>query len=174
MTKSPTNQVSDVRSRIRTPALRSLFDYWDGKRGDQRFLLRSQLEPREIASLLPLVFILKVQQEPRRYLIQLMGTEIVAQVGGDYTGRYLDELDLGEIKEKVLAGYDHVVDRVEPHLEFAEFTQRRRGKMQVERLALPMSTDGEKIDLILGSVIHVPLNALGRPKAAKKKARWHL
>jgi hypothetical protein len=161
----------DVRSRIRTPALRSLFDYWNKKRGEQRFILRSQLEPSEIAPLLPLLFILEVQQKPRRYLIQLMGTEIVTRFGGDYTGRYMDELDLGAIKKQVLAGYDHVVDHVEPHLEFAEFTQRGRGRIQVERLALPMSTDGLTVDLILGSVIHVPLDALGLPKTIRK-APW--
>lgn len=171
MTKSSSNQTADVRSRIRTPALRSLFDYWNKKRGEQRFILRSQLEPGEIAPLLPLVFILEVQREPRRYLIRLMGTEIVTRFGGDYTGRYMDELDLGAIKEQVLAGYDHVVDRVEPHLEFAEFTQQGRGTIQAERLALPMSTDGQTIDLILGSVIHVPLGALGLPKAIRK-APW--
>lgn len=171
MTKSPSNQTADVRSRIRTPALRSLFDYWNKKRGEQRFILRSQLEPGEITPLLPLVFILEVQREPRRYLIRLMGTEIATRIGGDYTGRYMDELDLGAIKKQVLAGYDHVVDHVEPHLEFAEFTQQGRGRMQVERLALPMSTDGQTIDLILGSVIHVPLGALGLPKAIRK-APW--
>lgn len=173
MAKTPSNETSDVRSRIRTPALRSLFEYWNEKQGEQRFMLRSQLDPRDIASLLPLVFILKVQQEPRRYLIQLMGTEIVTRFGGDYTGRYMDELDLGEIKEQVLAGYDHVVDRVEPHLEFAEFTQRGRGRMQAERLALPLSSDGESVDLVLGAVIHVPLNASGRPKAIRRPP-WRL
>jgi hypothetical protein len=171
MTKSSSNQTADVRSRIRTPALRSLFDYWNKKRGEQRFMLRSQLEPGEITPLLPLVFILEVQREPRRYLIRLMGTEIATRFGGDYTGRYMDELDLGTIKKQVLAGYDHVVDHVEPHLEFAEFTQRGRGRMQVERLALPMSTDGLTVDLILGSVIHVPLSALGLPKTIRK-APW--
>lgn len=171
MTKSPNNQTSDMRSRIRTPALLSLFDYWNEKRGEQPFMLRSQLEPSEIVSLLPLVFILEVEQEPRRYLIRLMGTEIVTRFGGNHTARYIDELDLGEIKNQVLAGYDHVVDRAEPHLEFAEFTQRGRGRMQVERLALPMSTDGLTVDCILGSVIHVPLDALGLPKKIKK-APW--
>lgn len=61
MIKSLNNQTGDVRSRILTPALRSIFDYWNKKRGEQRFILRSQLEPSDIISLLPLVFILKVK-----------------------------------------------------------------------------------------------------------------
>lgn len=171
MTKPPSDQTADMHSRIRTPALRSLFDYWNEKRGEQRFILRSQLEPHEITPLLPLVFILEVQRAPRRYLIRLMGTEIATRLGADYTGQYMDELDLGENKKQVLAGYDHVVDYVEPHLNFSEFMQSGRGRMQVERLALPMSTDGLTIDLIFGSVIHEPLDALGVPKAIRK-APW--
>ena len=171
MIKAPADQSADVRSRIRAPALLSLFDYWNKKRGGRRFILRSELEPGEIAPLLPLVFILEVQQKPRRYLIRLMGTEIATRLGGDSTGRYVDELDFGSTKKQVLAGYDHVVDNAEPHLSFSAFTQGGRRKLQVERLALPMSTDGLAIDLILGSVIHVPLGALGIPKAIKK-APW--
>lgn len=171
MTKPPADQTADVRSRIRTPALRSLFDYWNKKRGKQRFILRSELEPGEITPLLPLVFILEVQREPRRYLIRLMGTEIATRLGGDYTGQYMDELDFGAAKKQVLVGYDHVVDYAEPHLSFSEFTKSGRGRIQAERLALPMSTDGLTIDLILGSVIHVPLGALGVPKAIRK-APW--
>ena len=171
MTRTPADHTAEVRSRIRTPALRSLFDYWNEKRGGQRFILRSQLKPGEITPLLPLVFILEVQQKPRRYLIRLMGTEITTRLGGDFTGRYVDELDFGAAKQQVLAGYDHVVDCAEPHLNVSEFTQSGRTRIQAERLALPMSTDGLTVDLILGSVIHVPLGALGIPKAIRK-APW--
>lgn len=171
MAKLPADQTADVRSRIRSPALCSLFDYWNKKRGEERFILRSQLEPGEIAPLLPLIFILDVEQEPRRYRIRLMGTEIATRLGGDYTGQYVDELDFGAIKNQVLAGYDHVVDHAEPYLNFSEFTPSGRSRIQAERLALPMSTDGQTIDLILGSVIHVPLGALGVPKAIRK-APW--
>ena len=155
----------------RTAELSSLFDYWNAKRGERRFILRSQLDPREITALLPLVFILDVQHEPRRYLIRLMGTQIARRFGGDYTGHYLDELDFGTAKEQVIADYGHVVDKVEPHLAFAEYRQPGRGRIQAERLALPMSTDGLKIDCILGSVIHVPLGARDIPEAYRK-APW--
>ncbi len=161
----------DVHVSPRTVELRSLFDYWNAKRGERRFILRSQLDPREIAALLPLVFILDVEQEPRRFLIRLMGTGIARRFGGDYTGRYLDELDFGAAKEQVIADYGHVVDRAEPHLAFVAFTQPGRGRIQAERLALPMSTDGLKIDCILGSVIHVPLGARDNPEAYRK-APW--
>ena len=78
-----------------------------------------------------------------------------------------------EIKKQELAGYDRVVDRVEPRLDFAEFTRRDHGRIQAERLTLPMSTDVNTVDLILGSAIHVPLSALGAHKDIRK-APWRL
>lgn len=160
-----------LRSQLHSPELRSLFDYWDEKRGGQPFMLRSQLQPAEITALLPLVFILGVEQAPRRYLIRLMGTEIAARFGGDHTGRYMDELDFGAIKNQVLAGYDRVVDQAEPDWAFTEFDKHGRGLVQAERLALPMSADGSTVDQILGSVVHVPLDAPDLPERYKN-APW--
>ena len=151
--------------RPKTPQLGSLLGYWNRKRGHRLFILRSELEPREIVSLLPIIFMLDVQNDPRRYRIRLMGTEVVQRFGGEYTGRYMDELDFGEAKAQVLADYGRVADSVEPHLVFSEYTQQGRGRIQVERLALPMSTDGRHIDRVLGAVIHVPFCATDIPLA---------
>jgi len=142
--------------RPKTPQLRSLLDYWNRKRGRRLFIRRSELEPREIVSLLPLIFMLDVQNDPRRYRIRLMGTEVVQRFGGEYTGRYLDELDFGATKAQVLVDYGRVADSVEPQLAFSEYAQQGRGRIQVERLALPMSTDGRHVDRVLGAAIHVP------------------
>ena len=160
-----------LRSQLRSPKLLSLFDYWSEKRGGQPFILRSQLQPAEITALLPLIFILDVEQAPPRYRIRLMGTQIAARFGGDHTGRYMDELDFGAIKTQVLAGYDRVVDRAEPDWAFAEFTQQGRGLVQAERLALPMSAGGSTVDQILGVVVHVPLEERGIPGRYKNALR---
>lgn len=151
--------------RPKTPQLRSLLGYWNRKRDRRLFILQSELEPREIVSLLPLICILDVENDPRRYRVRLMGTEIVQRFGCECTGRYLDELDFGEAKAQVLADYDRVVHSVEPRLAFLEYTQQGRGRIQAERLALPMSTDGRHIDRVLGAVIHVPFCATDIPLA---------
>lgn len=161
----------DFDLRPKTPQLRSLLDYWNRKRGRRLFILWSELEPLEIAPLLPLIFILDVENDPRRYRIRLMGTEIVQRFGGEYTGRYLDDLDFGAAKAQVLADYDRVADGVEPHLAFSEYAQQGRGRIQAERLALPMSTDGRHADRVLGSAIHVPISAPDIP-LAYKTAPW--
>ena len=142
--------------RPRTPQLRALLDYWNGRRGELPFMLCRDLHPREIVELLPLVFVLDVEDRPRRYRIRLMGTGIVKRFGGEFTGRYMDELDFGAARARVLAEYDRVADRVAPHLAFSDYDQAGGRHFQAERLALPMSSDGARADRLLGAVVHVP------------------
>lgn len=143
------------------PPLRALLDYWNRKRAGRPFILWPALNPREIQPLLPLVFILDIEDRPRRYRIRLMGTGVVGRFGGEFTGRYMDELDFGPAKAQVLADYDFVADRVAPHHAFSEYLQQRGCRMRVERLALPMSTDGRAVDRILGAVLHTPCGVPG-------------
>lgn len=142
----------------RTPQLRALLDYWNTRRSERPFIPWSALHPRDILPLLPLVFILDIEDRPRRYRIRLMGTGIVNRFGGEFTGRYMDELDFGAAKARVLADYDLVADRVAPHLAVSDYVQKKSGlRIQAERLALPMSSDGHRADRILGAVMHTPL-----------------
>lgn len=150
----PDNRQPDCYPR--TPQLRALLDYWNAARGERPFLLWPALHPHEIVELLPLVFVLDVEARPRRYRIRLMGTEIVKRFGGEFTGRYMDELDFGTAQAQVLADYDLVADRVAPHLAFSDYHQADGRHIRAERLALPMSTDGRRADRILGAVVHVP------------------
>jgi hypothetical protein len=144
--------------RPRTPQLGALLDYWNNGRGDQPFILWRDLHPRDILPLLPLVFILDVEARPRRYRIRLMGTEIVKRFGGEFTNCYMDQLDFGTAKAQVLADYDLVADRATPHLALSDYFQKESGlRLQAERLALPMSSDGRQADRILGAVMHIPL-----------------
>lgn len=54
---------------------------------------RSEISPRRIgAAALPLVLIMDVEGSPPRFLIRLVGTELVRVSGRDNTGRYFDEL----------------------------------------------------------------------------------
>lgn len=140
----------------RAPQMRALLDYWNRKRAGRPFILWSDLRPSEILPLLPVIFVLDIENRPRRYRIRLMGSGIVKRFGGEFTGRYMDELDFGSATAQVLADYDQVADRVTPHHAFSEYTRQGGGRMEAERLALPMSTDGRAVDRILGAVLHTP------------------
>ena len=71
--------------------LRRLLAYWLGKRGPRRAPARADIDPLEIASLLPHVMLIDVEHAPLRFRYSLVGTEVVRNLGADMTGRYLDE-----------------------------------------------------------------------------------
>lgn len=68
--------------------------YWQGMRQGDRLPSRSDLEPADIKHLLPHVLLVDLEPTPFRVRYRVCGTR-VAEMCGDVTGRYLDELDGG-------------------------------------------------------------------------------
>jgi hypothetical protein len=68
--------------------------YWQGMRQGDRLPSRSDIEPADIKHLLPHLLLVDLESEPFRVRYRLCGTR-VAEMCGDVTGRYLDELDGG-------------------------------------------------------------------------------
>lgn len=71
--------------------LRFLADYWLAKKAGRALPERSDFELSDLKALLPYLLVTEIQPEPFRVYYRLTGTRIV-DMGGDLTGRYLDEL----------------------------------------------------------------------------------
>lgn len=147
-------------AHISSTALKQLYRYWSDKRVDRTLPSRGDIDPGELKGLLPNVTLIDVELSPRRYLVRLAGTQVVAGYGEEQTGRYLHELDFGDIGDQTLAMMDDIVEFHRPSYASGEF-QKRNGKcIRFERLAMPLSSDGAVVDKILGGVVFVPLRAL--------------
>lgn len=136
---------------IRTAKLRRLYDYWAAKRGDRRMPSRRDLDPAEIPDLLPCLILMEVQEEGR-LRIRLSGTRIVDLYGADYTRRFLDELDLGDQRQSVLADYARCCDSAEAQVDERHFHSLRGVHYQMERLILPLSDDGVTVNKLLAGL----------------------
>ena len=99
------------------------------------------------------VFLLDVEEEPRRYRVRLMGTALDHWYGRDLTGCHVDE-----IMDQVLAALDELVMTWEPWLVSGEYVKKSDRAIVYELLALPMSSGGATVNMILGGVAQVPLN----------------
>ncbi len=142
---------------IEADALKHLYQYWDDKRGSRAMPSRADLDPIDIPSLLPYIILIDVEQEPRRYRIRLYGTHVVERFGKDLTGQYLDEADLGTLRDKVLTSCDEVVDNGEPNVARRMGTLADGRDIKVERLILPLSNDGRTVSMIFGGIVFEPL-----------------
>ncbi len=139
--------------RIQADVLKRIYRYWDEKRGGRRAPARADIDPIELGSALANIFLLDVEEAPRRYRVRLMGEAFVEEYGETVAGKYLDEVDLGDEKAAILAAYDALVENCEPLYVTSEFVKADGRRLHFERLALPLSSDGETVDKILGGMV---------------------
>ena len=78
--------------RTKSVMVRTLYDWWSANAGSAGIPDRSAFDPIEHRLLMPNVMITEVETEPFRLRYRLVGTRVVANLGTDFTGRYLDEL----------------------------------------------------------------------------------
>lgn len=136
-------------SKIPEPQLRDLYDYWNGKRAGRRWPSRDDIEPQEIAGLLPYVMLVDVLEDGRYFRFRLIGADVA--IGVDPTGKLQHE----EVPEGIYR--DHITalfrrGATGPGALYSRSTYdytRIQGPRGVSRLFMPLASDGETIDMMM-------------------------
>jgi hypothetical protein len=135
------------------PSAKSLYDvyaYWLAKKGAAIAPPRAALTPEEMVQWLPWLALLDVIGEPPRFRVRLFGTGLVNAYGEEITGKWMDECDLNWVTDLLLAQMTKVVRERQPNVLRARWTKvSDRRYLDYERIALPLSADGETINMIL-------------------------
>ncbi|NNG04651.1 MAG: PAS domain-containing protein [Inquilinus sp.] len=158
-------------SQLIEPVLSRLFAYWDGKRGDGKFPRRAAIDPVEIPSLLPHLFLIDVQRDPFDLVFRLAGTAVAANNGGDITGLRLLELANSAAPDL----YRQAVRAVRlgrPILVCGPARNRAGAFRSVDHLMLPLATDGDRVGMLIGAAIYRPFALGERQQADAKPLRW--
>lgn len=111
---------------------------------------RQHIDPIDFPELLPNIRLIEVVGSPPRFKVRLTGERISDHFGKSYTGQFLDEaFDQFEARASFRAFIATVESRrpywnlgvcdLNPEKDFVPF----------ERLALPLATDGETVDMLL-------------------------
>ena len=148
LSQPPPNHPS-FRRRIAHPQLQTLYDLWLARRADFIAMPRSALDPTEIPSLLPYLILADVGDAGRTIRYRLVGTEIVAAHGFDYTGRTIEQLTTGPTVEFTRQLYGLVVTRAAPVYSEGRFRWAGREYRWTKRLHLPLTRGGTEIDMVL-------------------------
>ena len=131
------------------PDLDALHAYWTGKCGNRAMPRRVDIDPSEIPSLLPHLFIAEIQH-PLRFRFRLVGTRIYERWNQDWTGKWLDELDFDGEKTKVMDEFATVAQTGTPRLDVEEFVNEHGRYLHYRRLLLPLSDDGHTPSMLIG------------------------
>jgi PAS domain len=152
----------DIRTLVEHETTLAIYDYWLNLCGDRSLPNRAAIKPAQIASHLPHILLLDIEDQPLRFRYRLAGTAIREARKGldilDQTGRYADEID-------------HNYSDNDPIMEFKDcYTQRQpiliRGTFDdsmlvfgyYERLTLPLSVDQDRPQMLLVSFVQTRMS----------------
>jgi hypothetical protein len=113
---------------------------------------RKDIEPLEIAGLMPQVFIVDAASEGE-LTYRLFGTSLVALFGREMTGRPMAEGLPPQAAEDARARYRTVMRERRPLYHQAQLREPRNNYTEVERLILPLSPNDIRVDMMIGMVV---------------------
>lgn len=141
--------------KIQSPNVRHIYSVWKSKCKAGALPSRSDVDPVEFGKALPNVFLVKIQPTEPKLLLHLMGTTFEEQYGESVTGKFIEDLDFGDDKNRILEAYDRIIETKEPVYIWSEYEKSDGRVMHFERIALPLSDDGETVTGVLGGIVAV-------------------
>ncbi len=110
---------------------------------------RADFDPLEMPRLLSSIILVDVENDGAKFRIRLVGTKIVDMFGSDYTGKYLDDIDFGDVRSKVLNEYRLPVSEKRPVFSDHDFRKLNDYRHTIERAIFPLSDDGKTVNKLI-------------------------
>jgi len=130
-------------------SVQAVYGYWLAKRGGRAMPARADIEPAEITKLLPMMVLVDVTADERRFVYRLVGTQEVAERGNDPTGKSVVEAFFGGSLEETLSCYEYVVRNRAPFC-YRDPYAASDGQIQHDDIIyLPLSGDGASVNMVL-------------------------
>jgi hypothetical protein len=150
-----TNNTASVAAFIdgpRNPDLRALYEYWDKARNGRAMPQRSDIDPTQIPKLLPHLFMYDVVSGGG-YKIRLIGEELRHFMGSKAVGQPAGSTMTPRGAEMIVKILDAVVaERVPKFRAGKAYWQADRTYRDFEGCFLPLSADGDTVNIVLGGV----------------------
>ncbi|GHD47291.1 hypothetical protein GCM10017083_17500 [Thalassobaculum fulvum] len=142
---------------------RWLFGYWRDRHRDGRLPARSGIDPIDFPHLLGRIYLVEVVRRDGRlrFRFRLWGSRIRGIFGHDHTGCWLEDI----AAPGTLADIEHAlrsctVER-RPHFWRRPMMIESNEYAATRRLVLPLASDGETVDMLIGLIIEERLEPLG-------------
>lgn len=160
--------------------LAELWRHWLEARSVRMMPARRDIDAARIPSLLAHLFVYDYHPDPDRFYCRLAGEDIFAAAGIRGARKFLDELFVPPMLERVRDRYRRVIGR--PGSD-RPMILHSRGLLRVasgyripgERLVLPLANDGETADGLVGATIYrrnealSPMHAMSAPLATEAR-----
>jgi hypothetical protein len=138
-----------------TPVAQQLLAYWRSKLRGRKAPRREDILPEELGGLLPWVILVEVVGAPPKLRVRLAGTGVVREYGVEMTGKFLDDLDMGGMRNRSLEDHWRAVRECCPVWGSFDFQKQDGRWVSYERITLPLSADGKSVNMLLcGARMH--------------------
>jgi hypothetical protein len=144
----------DFLSRCR-PSTAAFYRYWDSKRGERRMPARADIDPLEMKAWLSGTALIDVKPSPASALVpyelryRLIGMRPTLLRGRDVTGMRVETGYFGANLDAALENYRLVIEE-KTHVYDWDRTPSADGfAHEGETLLLPLSAEGENVDMVL-------------------------
>lgn len=127
-----------------------LFAYWASLRQGARLPGRRHLDPAGIKRLLPTVSLIDVGGAPGDYRMRLAGTGLYGVYGREITGKRLADIYNTSAADYWRAELGKVVAERRPAVGVHNLAWRGASHLSILWLRLPLASDGQDVDMILG------------------------
>jgi hypothetical protein len=129
--------------------IRAVFEYWRRKAGDRPMPSRADIDPVELKRFLPRITLVDVVGDQRRLVYRLAGTREVEARGADPTGKPVGDAFFGPSSAEVMRRYNYVIEHQAPFYFRGGFEYGDRYVDNEEIIFLPLSDDGERVNMVL-------------------------
>ncbi len=127
-----------------------LFAYWASLRDGARLPGRRHLDPAGIKRLLPTVSLIDVAHEPLEFRMRLAGTGLYGVYGREITGKRLSDIYNTSAADYWRVELGKVVSERRPAVGVHNLAWRGASHLSILWLRLPLASDGDEVDMILG------------------------
>ncbi len=137
------------------PRTLQLYQYWLKKKNNRICPSRTDIDKLDIPRLFPNMTLINVSPEPPRFVFRLVGTQVVWMFKDDATGQ---EVGVGlkpSERNEVIGRHAFVADNCCPVFHRRQLQREKNDYTMVERLMLPLSSNGSDVDMIMVLVMRV-------------------
>ena len=127
-------------------------EYWQRKRGARRMPARRDIDPLEIADLLPNIVLVDVERDPLDFRYRLIGTSITAHLARDYTGTCFSSLPHQQPGSRVWETGVRIIAEKEPIFSDIPYVGPDRWVRGYGDLYMPLSENDDDVNMIFGVV----------------------
>lgn len=143
---SPTATPYPVPEESDDPKFRQFFDYWVAHSKDGFPPRKRDFDPLEVIDILGHLNVARVHRDggAMRFQFILWGTKIAELYGGDFTGKFMEDVMLPTALANVQAAFEQVARDAVPHFWQVPVPRPGRDYIGYRRLALPFADDDRR------------------------------